>query len=154
MATYASSTDLTAYLQDSDVTAPDPTPAERLLMRCELEVDTLLAGYGQPNDSTGLKYNPATDLQTWQAAKLNRAVCAQAEYHLVMGDDFFIQGQYDSWQGPDFAAKGKMPYFGPKVALELAGTGIARSAGLSSIETSFLGTEAARRGWLTNVRAN
>lgn len=153
MTTYATYADLEAYLEDSDVTVPDEA-GERLIARCEYEVDTLLAGFGVPNDSTGLKYDPTTDLEDWQSAALNRAVCAQAEYHLVMGDDFFVQGQYDSWQGPDFAAKGKLPYFGPKVALELAGTGIARTAGLSSIQTSFLGTEAARRGWLTNIRAN
>jgi hypothetical protein len=152
VATYATYVDFTSYLQDSGLTLPNQATSERLLQRCELEVDTLLAGFGVPNDSTGLKYDPATDLQAWQAAALSRAVCAQAEYHLVMGDEFFVQGQYDSWQGPDFAAKGELPYFGPKVSLELANTGIARAPGVTSVSTSYLGT--ARRGWLTNIRAN
>jgi hypothetical protein len=155
MATYAQLADLTAYLEDSDVSAPtDIFAGARLIERAEFEVDTLLVGFGQPSDETGLKYNPATDLQPWQAAALARAVCAQAEYRLIMGDEFFAQGQYDSWQGPDFAAKGKLPYFGPKVAYELNGTGIARTAGVSSISTSYLGTEASRRGWLSRIRAN
>lgn len=155
MTTYAQAQDLTDYLADSDISPPTTGGGiDRLIMRCEFEVDTLLVGFGQPNDATGLKYNPSTDLQVWQAAALTRAVCAQAEYHRIMGEEFFAQGQYDEWTGPDFAAKGKMPYFSPKVAYELAGTGIARTAGVSSISTSYLGTEASRRGWLSRIRAN
>lgn len=154
MSTYSSYADLQAYLLDSSATVPDAPTSERLLQRCERDIDSLLIGFGVPNDSTGLKYTPSTDLQTWQAVALSRAVCAQAEYLLTQGPGFFVEGQYDSWQGPDFAAKGKLPYFGPKVALELAGTGIARTPGLSSINTSFLGSSASRRGWLTNLRAN
>jgi hypothetical protein len=154
VATYATYVDFTTYLQDSALTLPNQATSERLLQRCELEVDTLLAGYGAPYDSTGLKYNPPTDLTTTQAAALSRAVCAQAGYHLVMGDEFFSQGQYDSWQGPDFAAKGKLPYFGPRVALELSGQGIARTPGVSSVSTSWYNSLAARLGGLGHVRAN
>lgn len=155
MSTYAHPQDLTNYLADTNVTAPvDAGAADRLLQRAEYEVDTLLAGFGVPNSSTGLKYNPTVDLQDWQQSALARAVCAQAEYHLVMGDEFFVQGQYDQWQGPDFGASGKLPYFGPKVSMELAGTGIARSAGVSSVSTSWYASEASRRGWIGKVRAN
>lgn len=152
------STPTTYYAQQADVESyiegwvtDNADALARLIQRCERDVDTLLLGFGVPN-STGLKYAPATDLQDWQAAALARAVCAQVEYRFNSGESFMASGQYDSWQGPDFAAKGKLPYFGPKVAMELAGTGIARTSGLSSIATSSLGAN--RSGWLTNIRAN
>ncbi len=153
MTTYAQSDDLTAYLLDSGVSPPaDSLAVDRLISRCEIDVDSLLIGFGVPNDSTGLKYDPSTDLIAFQAAALSRAVCAQAEYVLTQGPGFFVEGQYDSWQGPDFGAKGQLPYFGPRVALELAGTGLARTPGLSSIQTSSLATSA--RNGLTHIRAN
>lgn len=151
---YATVQDFANYMADDLTAVPADAVAERLLRRAELEVDTLLAGFGAPYDDTGLKYAPSTDLTAPQFAALTRAVCAQAKYHLIMGDEFFDSWQYDSWQGPDFAAKGKLGYFSPRVALELAGQGIARSPGISSVVTSYLGSSQARLGLLTHLRAN
>lgn len=155
-----STTPTTYYAQQADVEAyiegwvtDDANALARLIRRCELDVDTLLAGFGVPYDDSGLKYHPATDLQQWQTDALTRAVCAQVEYRFNQGEAFFTQDQYDSWQGPDFAAKGRLGYFGPKVSVELGRTGIARAAGVTSVSTSFLGARTNRVG-LDNVRAN
>lgn len=151
----------TYYLQQADVedyiegwVTDDADALARLMRRCELDVDTLLAGFGAPNDTSGLKYDPAADLQDWQSDALTRACCAQVEYRFAQGETFFVEGQYDSWQGPDFAAKGKLPYFGPKVSVELSRTGIARVPGVTSVSTSYLSSPVSRWGWLTNIRAN
>lgn len=153
MPTYALQTDLEAYLEDSPLTMPAGGVADRLLGRAERDVDTLLVGYGALNATTGLKYDPAVDLEAWQVLALNRATCAQAEYRLRMGEDFFIVAQYDRQQGPDFTIEGELPYIGPQVERELQATGLIRAYGVKSVSTSAVDPYS-RYGLLGHVRAN
>ncbi len=44
---------------------------------------------------------------------LTRATCAQAEYRVAMGPEFFIEDQYGFVAGPDFSRRGELAYIGP-----------------------------------------
>lgn len=118
MATYATVTDLEDYL-DRDTTDDDA----RVLDQAERDVDQILRLKGARVDATGLKVDPAS-LGAHEAAALARGVCAQAEYRLAKGDEFFIHAQHSRVTGPDFATTGKLPYIGPKVWRELSATGL------------------------------
>jgi hypothetical protein len=141
MATYATQDDLLAYVPGLQIN--DPARAEALLLRAEREVDDLVAWpgyYGATvsvfalwpryrDPTTGLRLHP-TDLEAWQAAALNRAVCAQWEYHVAMGEDFFLRPQPAAVQQPEGGGyQGRLPMIGPKVYVELAGTDLLRLTG-------------------------
>lgn len=68
-------------------------------------------------------------LSQGQVEALKRATCAQAEYRIEMGPDFFIRAQHDQTSGPDFSTKGKLPFFGPKAQIELRYSGLNRAVG-------------------------
>ncbi len=128
MAVFASPADLPAYASQADLeayiegwTTTDAAALERLLKRAERDVDTLLGAYARQS-ATGLKLDPAA-LTTLQANALSRATCAQAEYRIEMGEEFFVQAQYTYVAGPDFQRRGELPRIGPKVLPELAGHG-------------------------------
>lgn len=131
MSTYATLAELKAYT-DLDTGVSDPT-LQTALDRAERDVDSivtpLVAG---SREATGLKLDPAS-LLDWQAAALSRATCAQAEYRLAMGEDFFIRAQHSTVRGPDFSLSGQLPYIGPKVFRELTETGFVRADGVSNV---------------------
>ena len=103
--------------------------AEQILRRAERDVDDLLVGPDTlaegERQASGLKYDPAT-LTAWRAAALTRAVSAQFEYRILMGEEFFARAQHATVRGPEFATSGELPYIGPKVTRELNGTGLLR----------------------------
>lgn len=125
MATYATQADFEAYVEGW--TTEDAAALERLLQRAERDVDRLLSGV-RGTGVGGLKLIPA-DLETWQAEALARAVCAQGEYAITMGDEFLVRDQYDEAQGPQFRQKGKLSRIGPKVWIELDGVGLLAGSG-------------------------
>jgi hypothetical protein len=95
------------------------------LDRAEHDVDdALVTPAVEHRGETGLKYDPAA-LAAWQAAALTRATCAQVEYRLFMGPEFFIKAQHEMVRGPDFATSGRLPYLGPKAQRELDASGLA-----------------------------
>lgn len=133
MSTYATLTDLRAYAPvAADPGALNDAAAQRVLDHAERDVDAQLAvPAGTARQPSGLKYDPAT-LEAWKRAALSRAVCAQAEYRLVMGEEFFIKAQHENVRGPDFSTSGRLPEIGPKVDRELAGTGLQRPSSASA----------------------
>lgn len=126
MATYATPADLDLYSEGFTVT--DPAAVERELQRAERDVDRLLGYQGQVNAATGLKLDPAA-LQPYQRDALMRATCAQAEYRIEMGPEFFRRAQHEQVTGPQFTTTGKLPRVGPKVMEELSGSGLVQAWG-------------------------
>lgn len=129
MPTYATQTDLTDYIEGFVV--DDSDAVDRLIERAERDIDSILGAYDR-DDTTGLKITLA-DFDDWQTAALTRAVCAQVEYRFTMGEAFMVRAQREEEWGPDFRAKGKVPYIGPKAWRELEETGLVRLTGKSTV---------------------
>ncbi len=64
-----------------------------------------------------------------ERVSLSRATCAQAEYRLQMGTDFFIEHQRQSASGPDGLEVGKVSKLGPLAQRELITSGLPRLTG-------------------------
>lgn len=130
MSTYATVDDFTLY---TALAVGDHEDLQATLDVAERDVDSILiplaAGARQSN---GLKLDPEA-LLDWQQAALRRATCAQGEYRLAMGADFFIRAQHTTVRGPDFSTSGQLPYIGPKVYRELTETGFVHADGIASI---------------------
>lgn len=122
--TYADADACLAYTEG--LTIADPDAFDRLIERAESDVDRCLGLIARDEDSaTARKLNP-DDLTATQVLQLSRATCAQVEYRLTMGEDYFIRPQYESVAGPDYTVTGKLPMIGPKVWAELEGSDLLR----------------------------
>jgi hypothetical protein len=138
MPTYATSAELTDYVADTPAAASLPTDLDALLGRAERDVDSILiTPVPGGRETTGLRVDPAS-LPDWQAQALSRATCAQAEYRVTMGEEFFVRAQHDRVYGPDFRTDGQLPHIGPKVERELAGTGLVRTEGVRSLRAGTM----------------
>lgn len=118
--TYADKAACEEYTEGLVVT--DDAQFDRVIERAERNVDTLLTTPGDP-DVAGPKL-AAADLAAMSARdreRLERATCAQVEYRVEMGEEFFARHQYKGTSGPDFSVQGQLPLIGPKVEEELAG---------------------------------
>lgn len=81
--------------------------------------DITLPGYTNPHGMTDI-----------QLKRISDATCAQAEYRLQMGYDFFVEDQRESVAGPGgMTETGKVGRVGPKARAELAGTGLLKLTG-------------------------
>jgi hypothetical protein len=120
MPTYATRADCLDYTEG--LTVGDTVAFDRLIERAEKDVDSVLGEYAV-DEVTGRKFAPA-DLTTAQANALRDATCAQVEYRVEMGERFFTRAQYSETSGPDFTKKGKLPYYAPKLVMELRGSGL------------------------------
>lgn len=101
----------------------DPDAFARLCLRASRDVDLLLPAATGPLVG-GLKVDPADpDLDADWLEALKRAACAQVEYRIEMGEEFFARNQYAVTQGPEFTLTGTLPYIGPKVRNELVAGG-------------------------------
>lgn len=121
MATYATITDLRDY---ADLTGGDDADLERTLIRAERDLDNHVLGYqGTRPDAQARKLVPGS-LTVRRRDALKNATCAQAEYRITMGEPFFVKAQHESVSGPQFTTSGTLPRIGPKVAEELAGSGL------------------------------
>lgn len=104
----------------------DADALDRLLGRAERDIDRLLVG-NPALTTTGLRIDPAT-LSAWERDALSRAVCAQAEHRVTVGEAALREAiRAQRVKGPDFdvvysnSPEGAGPrMYGPKVALELA----------------------------------
>lgn len=120
MPVYATQTDCTNYIEG--LTVSDPVAFARLITRAEKDVDSALGAHSR-SDVTGLKLAPL-ELATADRVTLRDATCAQVEYRMTMGEDFFIRPQYAEVDGPEMATKGVLPRVGPKVWSELEGSNL------------------------------
>ena len=127
---YASQADVESYIEGWTTT--DPAALERVLERAERDIDGLLGDYGDRQPATGRKLDPGA-LTTHQSYALRRATCAQAEYRIELGEDFFVQAQYTYVAGPDFQRRGELPRIGPKVLPELADNGFTMAVPVATI---------------------
>ncbi|MGI8513503.1 MAG: hypothetical protein ACR2NH_12845 [Solirubrobacteraceae bacterium] len=120
MSAYATRAALAAYIPGG-YGALTNDAADELLAVASRDVDTLLASVAA-RVAGGLKLDPAT-LAADQVVALSRATCAQAQYRLAMGAEFFVRDQHSFVSGPDFAMRGELARIGPKVAAELLDNG-------------------------------
>jgi hypothetical protein len=127
---YATVEDFEGYVEGWETT--DKAALERALHRASRDVD-LYVGFSYSIESNGLRFgdleeNPkgldAGDLQA-----LRNATCAQAEYRIEKGEEWFVHDQHESVSGPDFSTKGKLSRYGPKMREELRYSGIRRAVG-------------------------
>lgn len=115
--TYATADDLRDYTGKSAQDLPDEA-ALAVIRKSEADLDSL-AVVGRPVDEdTGRRFDPDT-LSVNEARALRDAVCAQAEYRLLMGDEFFIRPQHAEVSGPEFSTKGKLGRIGAQTITEL-----------------------------------
>lgn len=122
MPSYAQRADCVDYIEGLQV--DDPVAFDRLIERAEKDVDQALGSYPR-NDDTGLKLAPL-ELDTNDRATLRDATCAQVEYRLAMGEDFFVKAQFAEVSGPEFSTKGTLPRVGPKTWQELEASNLLR----------------------------
>lgn len=130
------------------IVVDDATAMDKLIVQCEWEIDSVLGTWVR-NPETGRKINPKIvvpfapispfpgelfapfqrGVTIYQLHALRRAVVAQVEYHLVMGEDFFRKPQYESVKGPQFSRTGLADRVSPKARQHLAGMGLIRNVG-------------------------
>lgn len=117
---YASTAEVEALIEG--LVVDNLVAFERLVMRAERDVDSLLGPLGRYSD-TGLKVNPA-DLEEWAADALKRAVAAQVEHLIAVGPANVAAPAAKRTKGPDFEVEhgdgGAAPRIGPLVPHELA----------------------------------
>jgi hypothetical protein len=136
--------DLEAGIQG--LVVDNPVTMDRLIVQCEWEVDSILGTWVR-DPKTGRKINPnlvvpvapispfpgelfapfQRGVTIYQRNALRRAVCAQVEYHLTQGEDFFRRPQYSQVSGPQFSRTGAADRIAPKARQHLAGTGLIRA---------------------------
>jgi hypothetical protein len=116
MPTYTTPADVNLYIEGG--TGLDEASLNRYIDRAERDVDRALTQYAL-SPGQDLKVNPLTDITPEQATALARAVAAQVEYRLHLGEEFFIEHQYESTSSPDYSTNGRVPRIGPKVFEEL-----------------------------------
>lgn len=130
-ATYATKAELQAYIEGITLPATDPL-IQALLQRAERDID--LAVGALVYEANGLKYgSPKTanekHLLPEQVRALSNATCAQAEYRLSLGPDFFRKPRNKREKGPDFEVEiggdvGAPPRLAPKARAELIDGGL------------------------------
>jgi hypothetical protein len=117
---YATIDDLTAYSEGIDVS--DAALVGRELERASRDVDNYVGGAWPLLDS-GWRFDPAdplTPLTDGQIDALVRATCAQAEFRLYKGPEYFKDDMPGIVQGPDFTIdEGTRRWFSGKAAREL-----------------------------------
>lgn len=121
--TYAQVADLRSY---SLVAIPE-TDEEltRLLFQCETEIDNHLS---VPYTVDIPRKIILEEQEETTIRGLRNATCAQAEYHLHMGEAFFVEGNIIP-EGPDTTMARRAPKIAPKAMTELVQAGLIRMTG-------------------------
>lgn len=124
MSTYAQPADLQEYSDLSAIQNMSDAALSAVLEQAEHDIDQALIPPVQFLTDAGRKID-LVDLLDSQVLALQNGTCAQAEYRVVMGPEFFIRGQFQAVTGPGgFTQKGRQPIIGPKVKREMAGSGL------------------------------
>jgi hypothetical protein len=109
---------------------PDDATAELVLQRAERAVDGVIGP--RSLDANALKYDPNSITATQKAA-LSRATCAAAEFRLQLGESALV-GE-DDYLPTELQPIRKAGRVGPKVAEELAGSGLIAFSGTVTTTT-------------------
>lgn len=124
MPTYTDTEAVAAYLALSDAALALPeleAEADALIERAEDDVDRILDAALVRDEKTGRKLDP-DNLTDGQAAALSRAVAAQVEFRLTVGEDELTgDDSLRSAAGVTFQPATRPP--GPKAVEELSGYG-------------------------------
>lgn len=127
---YATVEDFEAYVEGW--VTKDEEALERALHKASIDIDRYV-GPTWAKQANGLRFGVLAEnpqrLTDSQLGDLVRATCAQAEYRIEKGEDFFIHGQHEVTSGPDFSTKGRLPRFSPKAKEELRFSGLNRALG-------------------------
>lgn len=125
MGIYADLTDLSAYIVG--LVIDDPAGLENTIADAERDLDrrVFVTKAYEVDDPATRKWDPAT-LTAIEADELKRATCAQVEYRLEQGPEFFVRAQRDRTSRRNVTLEGKLPLIGPKVWTELAGSDLVR----------------------------
>ena len=116
------------FEEDTGATVTDAAEVQRAIDRASRDVDSLLTGWGPP-DQDGLRIDPTDDLEPHERAGLRAAVVAQTEYRIEMGPAFFRTNEPDSLSGPDFSQTGRRGRIADGVFSELTRVGILQTGG-------------------------
>lgn len=117
MPRYAEKADLVAYAPY--LVLPSDEIVNQTLDVASADIDRFLGAVTRSATGGGLKYD-LTLLDTETAQGLINATAAQAEYRLMQGNEFFIQGS-STVEGPDFTitSSGSSTRLAPKAIAEL-----------------------------------
>lgn len=85
---------------------------DRVLERAERDVDDFVGPWSM-DSTTGRKLTNA-GLDANRLGLVKDAVCVQALWRIQVGEDEFINSQYDSVSGPDFSTQGKRSRTSPQ----------------------------------------
>lgn len=121
MSIYATQADFEAYV-DGWVT-DNPTLLQRELDRAESDVNWFLKWRRDPYTAPAFVLLPED-----YRIGLRDAVCAQTEYRLTMGPEFWVE-QPTPVAGPDYTTQKAPPTFGPKAREALLRNGIISRTG-------------------------
>lgn len=125
--TYATTTEVSTYLQLSDGSAASATEAE--VKQAEIDIDDYALGYtGTWNETTERKLTPAS-LGSRKSTFLKRAVSEQVAYRRLMGPSFFTRAQFATVEADGFKRTGTVQLVAPKASLLLAEAGLVRKSG-------------------------
>lgn len=115
---------INAFISDDEVTA--------VLADASRDIDRYV-GPAWAFEDDGSRFGDlsvnAKDLEPAAVIALRRATCAQAEYRLAMGPDFFRQDQYETANGPDFSTTGTVGRIGVRAREELRWSGLVQAVG-------------------------
>lgn len=121
---YASQDDLDAYLEDGLPSGYDSAYLDRVLQLASQDIDLYSTAYSYGGDSP-LKFLSSISPVVWESALpqysvdgIQEATCAQAEYRLAKGDQFFVEVQRPEGNTP------AEPRIGPKAIEALKRTGL------------------------------
>lgn len=149
MALYATQDDVAEYVIGT-VEITDVEMAERLLEQCERELDLVLVRNTWGAEDTR-HISPAL-LLPYQATALNRATCAQFEYHRTMGEDLFVKPQPEKVRQPEGGGyDGRLAIIAPKAFRELDGVDLLNVSGsIGGYGTNVWGSDifAWQRSWM------
>lgn len=132
---YATRADLNAYIPGGVIAlgvADTDIAVNTYLEAASRDIDRY-AGVDWSVEPNGLRFGKLSEnpkgLEPSQLAALKFACCAQAEYRIVKGPDWFINDQFEQISGPDFSTRGKQGRFGPKMREELQQSGLRQLGG-------------------------
>lgn len=106
------------------VVPDDTTELEGLLEVASRDIELAIGLYGR-DATTGDKLNVA-NLVEWRQKSIARACCAQAQYHMFKGEEFFASVRPMEQGTREGSMKGQEPFIGPKCSSELARGGFYR----------------------------